>query len=267
MQRATLERPGDFIDGAFQSSANPDGELTIRSPADTTDVVSVHAYARSSLHAALASARKAQPAWRRLSIDARAEHLRRYQTQLRAQHAALSEIIAREVGKPLWEAKTEVDAMIGKVDITLGEARRYTDDVRLADLPGEIRYRPLGVVAVIGPFNFPGHLPNGHILPALLLGNCVVHKPSEKTPSAATLIARCAQAAGLPPGVLNIVQGPGAFGAELTTHPEVDGVMFTSSAAKTQPSRSMIATSNARRARSRFRRTSAPVSVAPRPRG
>jgi succinylglutamic semialdehyde dehydrogenase len=231
MQRATLERPGDFIDGSFQNPAIADGELTIRSPADTNDVVSIHAYARGALHAGIASARKAWPAWRRLSIEARAEHLRRYQAELRAQHAALTDVIAREVGKPLWEAKTEVDAMIGKVDITLGEARRYTDDVRLADLPGEIRYRPLGVVAVIGPFNFPGHLPNGQIVPALLLGNCVVHKPSEKTPSAATLIARCAQAAGLPAGVLNVVQGTGAFGAELATDADVDGVMFTGSAA------------------------------------
>ena len=87
------------------------------------------------------------------------------------------------------------------------------------------------MIAVIGPFNFPGHLPNGQIVPALLLGNCVVHKPSEKTPSAATWIARCLDEAGLPKGVFNLVQGLGASGQRLTTHPDVDGILFTGSAA------------------------------------
>lgn len=223
-------RPGDYLNGEFHLASQPEGELSIASPADTADITAVHPYARASLLRALEAARAAWPSWRRRSIDARAEALRRYQARLRAHHAALSEIIAREVGKPLWEAKTEADAMIAKVDITLGEARRFSDDVRLADLPGEIRHRPLGVVAVIGPFNFPGHLPNGQIVPALLLGNCVVHKPSEKTPTAATLMARCMHEAGVPPGVFNVVQGPGSFGAELASHPEVDGVMFTGSA-------------------------------------
>lgn len=121
--------------------------------------------------------------------------------------------------------------MIGKVDLTLGEGMRYTEDRALPELPGEIRYRPHGVIAVIGPFNFPGHLPNGQILPALALGNTVVHKPSERTPSAATWMARCFQEAGLPPGVFNVAQGDGAAGGALATHRDVDGVMFTGSVA------------------------------------
>jgi succinylglutamic semialdehyde dehydrogenase len=131
----------------------------------------------------------------------------------------------------LWEALTEVDAMIAKVDLTLGEGRRFTDTTALPDLPGEIRHRPLGVVGVIGPFNFPGHLPNGQIVPALLLGNCVVHKPSERTPSAAVWMARCFDEAGFPPGVVNVVQGPGEHGQILASHPEIDGLMFTGSSA------------------------------------
>ena len=231
MELETLQRPGNYIAGAFRLPTQPDGELTVRSPADAADVCAVHPYANSALHAAVAAARSAWPAWRRLSFDARADHLRRFQARLRANHAALTQTIAREVGKPLWEAKTEVDAMIAKVDLTLGEGRRFTDDVQLPDLPGEIRHRPLGVVAVIGPFNFPGHLPNGHIVPALLLGNCVVHKPSEKTPSAGTWLARCMHEAGLPSGVFNLVQGRGELGALLSTHPDVDGLMFTGSSA------------------------------------
>jgi succinylglutamic semialdehyde dehydrogenase len=225
----TLLRPGDYVQGEFRVASNPDAELEIASPADASDITAVHACARAALTGAIQAARTAWPSWRRTSIESRAELLRRYQASLRAHHAELANMIAREVGKPLWEAKTEVDAMIAKVDITLGDARRLTDDVRLADLPGEIRHRPLGVIAVIGPFNFPGHLPNGQIVPALLLGNCVVHKPSEKTPTTATIMARCIHEAGFPAGVFNVVQGPGAFGAELASHREVDGVMFTGS--------------------------------------
>jgi succinylglutamic semialdehyde dehydrogenase len=227
----SLDRPGDYVRGAFAIPSNVDGELRIASPADQRDQTGLHPYGRSSLTAAVEGARAAVPQWRRTPIDARAQFLRRYQERLRVHAGSIAELIAREVGKPRWEAKTEVDAMIGKVDIMLGEARALTDDRSLADLPGEVRYRPLGVIAVLGPFNFPGHLPNGQIVPALLLGNCVVHKPSEKTPSIATWMARCFDEAGLPAGVFNVVQGPGEFGAELATHPEVDGLMFTGSPA------------------------------------
>lgn len=231
MELATLDHPGNYYDAQFHVPEHPDGLLVIASPADAADCCAIHPYAVEALDAAVDSARTAWPSWRRQSTEQRAEFLRRYQARLRAHHAQLAQTIAREVGKPLWEAKSEVDAMIAKVDLSLGEARRFTDDTLLADLPGEIRHRPLGVVAVIGPFNFPGHLPNGHIVPALLLGNCVVHKPSEKTPSTATWIARCCDEAGLPAGVFNVVQGPGEYGALLSTHPDVDGLMFTGSSA------------------------------------
>jgi succinylglutamic semialdehyde dehydrogenase len=226
-----LNRPGDFIDGAFRVHAPPDAELVVSSPADLNDVTAIHPVSAAALDAAVDAARRAFPAWRRLGLPARAEHLRRYQAQLRAQREELALMLAREVGKPLWEARGEVDSMIGKVDLSLGEGMRYTEDRALPDLPGEIRWRPHGVIAVIGPFNFPGHLPNGQFVPALALGNTVVHKPSERTPSVATLIARCFQQAGLPPGVFNVVQGGGDAGAVLATHRDVDGVMFTGSVA------------------------------------
>jgi succinylglutamic semialdehyde dehydrogenase len=225
----TMLRPGDYYDAAFRTPAHPDGEIEIRSPADTSFVCALHPYAHAAQEAAISAARRAWPSWRRAAIDQRADLLRRYQARLREHKRAIAATIAREVGKPHWEALTEVDAMISKVDLTLGEGRRFTDTELLPDLPGEIRHRPLGVVAVIGPFNFPGHLPNGHIVPALLLGNCVVHKPSERTPSAAVWMARCFDEAGFPPGVINVVQGPGAHGQSLASHPDIDGVMFTGS--------------------------------------
>ena len=163
-------------------------------------------------------------------MEQRAAFLRRYQAALQQHAETLAETIAWEVGKPLWEAKTEVAAMSSKVELVLGPGAAYSADTRVDELPGEIRYRPLGVVAVVGPFNFPGHLPNGHILPALLCGNCVVMKPSDKAPLTAQLIAHCFSQAGLPAGVFNVVQGASESGAHLTCHPEVDGVLFTGSA-------------------------------------
>ncbi|MFI5307230.1 MAG: aldehyde dehydrogenase family protein [Polyangiales bacterium] len=226
-----LDRPGDYIGGAFVRPAPADGALVIQSPADVHQHVSTHEHAVAHVDRAVETARAAFRAWRRQAPEARAERLRRYQARVRAHREDLALAIALEVGKPLWEARTEVDSMIGKVDLVLGEGARFTATQELRDVPGEIRHRPLGVLAVIGPFNFPGHLPNGQIVPALALGNCVVHKPSEKTPSAASLMARCFDEAGFPRGVFNLVQGPAEVGRRLTVHADIEGILFTGSVA------------------------------------
>jgi succinylglutamic semialdehyde dehydrogenase len=226
-----MESASNYVGGRFVeiSSREADGVLEVRSPADRADVVGTHGFARAQMHAAIDAARAAFPAFRRLGIERRIELLRAYQARLRAHEAALIETISREIGKPRWEAKTEVGAMIGKVDLTVGEGARFTRDERLDDLPGEIRHRPHGVLAVIGPFNFPGHLPNGQIVPALYAGNTVVFKPSEKGPGTAALMARCFDEAGFPPGSFNVVQGDGALAAALVDHDGIDGVLFTGS--------------------------------------
>ena len=92
-----------------------------------------------------------------------------------------------------------------------------------------IRHKPHGVVAVFGPYNFPGHLPNGHIVPALLAGNTVVFKPSELTPAVAELTVKLWEQAGIPAGVLNLVQGEKDTGIHLASHPDLDGLFFTGS--------------------------------------
>jgi succinylglutamic semialdehyde dehydrogenase len=144
---------------------------------------------------------------------------------------ALAEAISAETGKPRWEAKAEVAAMAAKIPITIDAWRtRRQDDVSGHD--GNVtatRYRAHGVLAVLGPFNFPGHIPHGHIVPALLAGNTVVFKPSEKTPLVGERIAEAWHRAGLPPGVLNLVQGGRETGAALTNHPGIDGILFTGS--------------------------------------
>lgn len=219
----------DFIAGRFSSASAPQGELVVRSPADQDDVIVRAPWAKAQLDAAIDSARGAFPVWRKLGQAARADLLRKYQAALKAHLDDLTKAISREIGKPLWEAKTEVQAMITKVDVTLGEGASFTKDHRIDDLPGEIRHRPHGVIAVIGPFNFPGHLPNGQIVPALLTGNTVVFKPSDKGPMTAWWMAKCFEEAGFPAGVFNVVQGGVAVAEHLVSHPGIDAILFTGS--------------------------------------
>ena len=226
-----FDRPGDYVLGRFVVPRRADAELVTRSPADLDQTVGTHPCALEHVDLAVEAARTAQPAWRRAGEAARRAVLERYKERLRAHREDIAHTLALEVGKPLWEARTEADALVAKVDLALGEGARFTASERIADLPGEIRHRPLGVLAVIGPFNFPAHLPNGQIVPALLLGNAVVHKPSEKTPNTAVWLARCFHEAGLPPGVFNLVQGERPCGQRLSTHPDVNGVLFTGSVA------------------------------------
>ncbi len=221
----------DFIGGQFVQPASPGGELVVASPADLNDVVGRHAWSLQHVDDAVASARSAFNSWRKTSPVARAQFLRGYQAALKRNAEALANVIAREIGKPLWEAKTEVAAMVTKVDVTLGEGAAFTADLRVDDLPGEIRHRPHGVVTVIGPFNFPGHLPNGQIVPALLSGNTVVFKPSDKGPGTAVVMSKCFAEAGLPAGVFNVVQGPAAVAEKLTQHQDIDAILFTGSVA------------------------------------
>lgn len=203
--------------------------LRVLSPADQSDVVFEGEWSIAQVDAAVAAARSAFPAWRKLGQGARAELLKKYQAALKARLDELTRAISREIGKPLWEAKTEVQAMITKVDVSLGEGAAFTRDHRVDDLPGEIRHRPHGVVAVLGPFNFPGHLPNGQIVPALLMGNTVVFKPSDKGPLTASLMAKCFADAGFPPGVFSVVQGAVPVAQHLSTHAGIDALLFTGS--------------------------------------
>ncbi|MGP0175156.1 succinylglutamate-semialdehyde dehydrogenase [Pseudomonas sp. NCHU5208] len=181
--------------------------------------------------AAVTAARQAFSAWAGQSLDARIAVLERFAVQLKDQAEALARAIGEETGKPLWEAATEVNSMIGKVTISIQSYRERTGEKRgqVADASSVLRHKPHGVVAVFGPYNFPGHLPNGHIVPALLAGNCVLFKPSELTPKVAELTLKCWIAAGLPAGVLNLLQGGRDTGIALAGHDGIDGLFFTGS--------------------------------------
>jgi succinylglutamic semialdehyde dehydrogenase len=229
---ADIEVKGDFLNGGFIKPKDLNGDWVCKSPADFNDEFGKIQYSYSSVDEALRSSRTAFHSWRKISLADRANYLKKYQAALKKHEELLCELIAREVGKPLWEAKTEVSSMLAKVDITLEESMRFVADFEIPtvdDVQGKCRFRPLGVMAVIGPFNLPGHLPNGHIAPALLTGNTVVFKPSEKTPLVGQVMAECFKEAGLPPGVFSVIQGEREVGRRLVTHEGVDGVLFTGS--------------------------------------
>lgn len=180
---------------------------------------------------AVQNARRSFASWSALSLDERSSYLAAFADVLRKREKAFAETIAKETGKPLWDANGEVHAMINKVALSL-ESYGSRCAGMIHDLPhgrSITRHRPHGPVAVLGPYNFPGHLPNGHIVPALLAGNTVVFKPSELTPLTGEMMIQCWQDAGLPKGVLNIVQGGRTTGQALITHPDIQGIFFTGS--------------------------------------
>lgn len=217
-----------FINGRFVHAGAGDGVLRAVSPADLDDVIGEVPFARAHVDEAVAAARRIQPTWEGLGVEGRAHSLQRLRDVICKHEEDIARVIAREVGKPLREARAEARAMVAKVDIALHEGLALVADVDLDPRLGW-RWRAHGVLSVLGPYNFPLHLPHGHIVPALLAGNTVVFKPSEVAPFTASLYARMVADAGLPPGVINVVQGDGASGAALAAHADVDGVLFTGS--------------------------------------
>lgn len=218
-----------FIDGAWRSGA---GEaFTSADPAYGETVWSGQAASADDVRSAFKSARAAFTHWALAGIEARAAVAERYGEILKAKADEIGALIARETGKPLWEAKGEAGAMAAKVAVSIKAFHDRTGRTRTETDFGEqvMDHKPLGVMFVLGPYNFPGHLPNGHIIPALLAGNTVVFKPSELTPAVGELTVRCWDEAGAPRGVINLVQGARDTGAAALDDRDLDGVLFTGS--------------------------------------
>lgn len=221
MMRSELHIAGEWIAGTGEPFAS-------RDPATGAEVWRGRAASEGDVAHACAAARAAFPSWAALAVEDRALVLRRFAEVLQRRTDWLAEAICREVGKPRWEARTEVQSMIGKIAISIDAQQQRCGERRTGAVV--TRFRPHGVVAVFGPFNFPGHLPNGHIAPALLAGNTVVFKPSERAPGVAARTMAAWIEAGPPPGALNLVHGARATGQALVARPEIDGVFFTGSA-------------------------------------
>ncbi|WP_428263693.1 aldehyde dehydrogenase family protein [Haliangium sp.] len=219
---------GDYIDGAFRG---PEGApLVSGNPARSGQVVLETAWSAARMDEACAAAERAAPAWAALSRAQRWAALVAFRDALRARADELADAIVAETGKLRSEAKGEAGALVSRFDLVRTLAER---DMIEGPLPGhpheQLRYHPLGVVGVIGPFNYPLHLCHAYVIPALLMGNAVVVKPSEVTPLAAQRYAEAARDAGLPAGVLNLVHGRAEAGQRLVGHPAVRGVCFTGS--------------------------------------
>ncbi len=183
--------------------------------------------------AEVAAARGGWAEWASRPLTVRIETLRRFANTVRGKAEAFADLLARETGKPLWEARTEIDAVINKVEISISAYSERTAHRKLEGAMGAraaLRHKPHGVLGVLGPYNFPAHLPNGHIVPALLAGNAVVFKPSEKTPATGQMLVQCYHDAGVPEAVVRFLPGGVEEGKALAGHPDIDGLLFTGSA-------------------------------------
>lgn len=182
--------------------------------------------------AEVAAARGGWADWASRSSTYRIETLRRFANIVRGKKDEFAALISRETGKPLWETATEVDAVVNKVDISADAYYERTPSRNKQGAMSEqnaLRHKPHGVLAVLGPFNFPAHLPNGHIVPALIAGNAIVFKPSEKTPAVGEFLVQCYHEAGVPENVVRLLVGGPAQGKELAGHEGIDGLLFTGS--------------------------------------
>lgn len=201
-------------------------------PADECTVWSGNAATAEDVDHAVKSARRAFPAWAALTLEQREAHVLAFCEKLKAEESVMAELIARETGKPLWESSVEAKTMQAKVNTSIKANNERTGN-RVTDMPAGgrtvLKHRPHGVLAIFGPYNFPGHLPNGHIIPALLAGNTVVFKPSDLTPAVGELMVKLWEKSGLPTGVINLVQGQIETGKVLAGHPGIDGLLFTGS--------------------------------------
>jgi succinylglutamic semialdehyde dehydrogenase len=218
-----------FIGGAWVAGSGH--AFVSRNPGTHAPVWEGHSAAAADVERAVKAARRAFAMWSAQPFDTRCAVARRFAALLNERKDALADAIGRETGKPLWEARTEVASMAAKVEISIQAYHERTGEKRaaVADGTAVLRHRPHGVVAVFGPYNFPGHLPNGHIVPALIAGNTVVFKPSEFAPAVARATVELWQEAGLPPGVLNLVPGEKDTGVALANHRQIDGLFFTGS--------------------------------------
>ncbi len=230
--------PSNLVNGEWRGIGGAD--IVSINPARPGEVVWSGASRVGDVGDAVGAARGALAAWSRTALEERVAVLRRFQEIATARKGALAELICAETGKAHWESEGEAGLIAGKVGITLEEGV-HSGRHRVTDFEfglngtkaARCHFRPHGVMAVVGPFNFPAHLPNGHIVPALLMGNTVVFKPSDKSPAVGQMITEMFQEAlegeGFGGGVVNLVQGGVDVASGLVTHGDIDGILFTGS--------------------------------------
>jgi succinylglutamic semialdehyde dehydrogenase len=225
----TLQSKGQLIGGEWELGRGLD--LHSICPVDDSTIFSGPQADGPQIARAVDAARQAVPEWSALPTTQRIKFVQRFAEAVDGKRDELAELISAETGKPLWESKTEVAAVVSKSPLSIEafEKRRNTTSFELGDQLAVTRFKPYGVMGILGPFNFPAHLPNGHIVPALLAGNTVVFKPSEQTPAVGQWMIERWSELDLPPGVVNLVQGGREVGQVLAEHRQLDGLLFTGS--------------------------------------
>ncbi len=241
MDHASLHRaPSNLVGGQWVPLPQGPSAITSTNPAHPSLTVWSGLADPAHVDAAIVAAREAFNVWSQWPADRRAAVLRTFQEIATRRADDIAAIIQAETGKVAWDSKAEASLLGSKVDITLdsgtdGAMRRVTGfETPLAETrTGRCWFRPHGVMAVLGPFNFPAHLPNGHIIPALAMGNTVILKPSDKTPGVGQMLGELYQesldAHGAPPGVVNVIQGRADVAQRLVGHDGIDGILFTGS--------------------------------------
>lgn len=228
-----MQLKGDYFNGRWVMPAKADESIPKKCPADLSVTLWDAKVSYDHIEPVIASAAAGYETWRKTSLDDRIKLLKKYQEIVRAKKNVIAEALALEVGKPLWEALTEAAALDSKVSVTLTDSleriRQKTITDVMPKIDGHVVYKPLGPSFVIGPFNFPCHLANGQILSALIAGNSVIFKPSEKTIYSAQLMVDCFHEAGFPAGVINFINGTGMTASKITADKRVKGVFFTGS--------------------------------------
>lgn len=220
-----------YYAGQWHSNANVGTPLVSINPATDETLWRGNAADETAVNNAVNAARAAFSDWARTKPEERIALMRVYQEILKQRQDQLAQIISDETGKQLWESKTEAATMVGKVDLSIKAYAERTGTIakQLNGIDTVLTHRPHGVLLVLGPYNFPGHLPNGHIVPALLAGNAILFKPSELTPMVGQFMVECLIESGLPAGIISLLQGDGATGALLSSHADINGVLFTGS--------------------------------------
>ncbi|HVU62817.1 MAG TPA: aldehyde dehydrogenase family protein [Phycisphaerales bacterium] len=245
LKHASLKHPpSDLIGGDWAALAKPSPHhIASHNPARPEQIIWSGNAQLEHVSEAVGAARKAFPAWAAWGRDNRFRVLKRFADLCKQRGGQVADIICDETGKVMWEAKGEAHALASKVDITLDASplgalnRVQPFEFELGpQKSGRAWFKPHGVMAVLGPFNFPAHLPNGHIVPALAMGNTIVFKPSDKAPGVGQILTELFQEAllmeGAPnkgAGVINLVQGGAEIAAALVNHDDLDGILFTGS--------------------------------------
>ena len=230
-----MQLKGDYFNGRFTGHdlSKAQEKILKRSPADLTQTLWEVGIHYEHIDAVIESAQKGFEVWRKIKLEDRITYLKKYQEIVRSKRNEIAMALALEVGKPLWEAKTEAMALDTKVSVTITDSyeriKQTTIKEVMPKIDGHVVYKPLGPSFVIGPFNFPCHLANGQILSALLAGNSIIFKPSEKTIYSAQLMMECFAEAGFPEGVINFINGTGYTASKITADKRIKAIYFTGS--------------------------------------